>query len=152
MEKTLHDLAALFVNAIPTVCLLILLHFYLKAMLFRPLEKVLKQREDLTEGARKVAEQSLAAAERKEQEYQEKLREARAEVYRAQEETRRRWLEDQAAQIAQARERSEALVRSAKQEIINEAATARLSLEESSYALADEIAAAVLARPAGSAA
>ncbi len=152
MEKTLHDLAALFVNAIPTVCLLILLHFYLKAMLFRPLEKVLKQREDLTEGARKVAEQSLAAAERKEQAYQEKLREARAEVYRAQEETRRRWLEDQAAQIAQARERSEALVRSAKQEIINEAATARLSLEESSYVLADEIAAAVLARPAGSAA
>ena len=102
MEKTLHDLAALFVNAIPTVCLLILLHFYLKAMLFRPLEKVLKQREDLTEGARKVAEQSLAAAERKEQAYQEKLREARAEVYRAQEETRRRWLEDQAAQIGRA--------------------------------------------------
>src|SRR5882672_2375486 len=102
MEQTLHDLAALFVKAIPTVCLLILLHFYLKAMLFKPLEKVLKQREELTEGAKRAAEQSLAGAERKEQEYQDRLREARAEVCRAQEETRKKWLEDQAAQVAQA--------------------------------------------------
>ncbi len=152
MEKTLHDLAALFLKAIPTVCLLVLVYFYLKAMLFGPLEKVLKQREELTEGARKIAEQSLAAAEGKEQEYQEKLREARAEVYRAQEETRRRWLEAQAAQVAQARTRAEALVRTAREQIAGEAVTAREYLIGSSSELADEIAAAVLARQAGSAA
>src|SRR5882724_8900967 len=128
MEKTLHDLAALFLKAIPTVCLLVLVYFYLKAMLFKPLEKVLKQREELTEGARRVAAQSLTSAERKEQEYQEKLQAARAEVYRAQEETRRKWLEDQAAQVAQARERAEAMVRTAREQIAVEMKAARESL------------------------
>jgi F-type H+-transporting ATPase subunit b len=152
MEQILHDLAALFLKAIPTVLLVILLYFYLRAMLFKPLEKVLKQRDELTEGARRTAEQSLAAAERKEQEYQDKLREARAEVYRAQEETRRKWLEDQAAQVAQARERAEAMVRTAKEQIAAEAAAAREGLAHTSAELAEEIATVVLGPRVGSAA
>ena len=149
MEQTLQALGGILLKAIPTVCLLLLLHFYLKGMLFGPLEKVLKQRDELTEGARKAARQELAAAERKAQEYEARLREARAEVYRQQEETRRRWLEDQAAQIAEARERNAGAVRQAKQEIAAEAEAARQSLIETSGALADQIAAAVLSRRAG---
>ena len=149
MEQTLQALGGILLKAIPTVCLLLLLHFYLKAMLFGPLEKVLKQRDELTGGARKAAEQSLAAAGRKAQEYEAKLREARAEVYRQQEETRRRWLEDQAAQVAQAHERTAGAVRQAKRQIAAEAAAARQSLLGSSGALADQIATAVLARRAG---
>lgn len=149
MEQTLQALGGLLLKAIPTVCLLLLLHWYFKAMLFGPLDRILKQREELTEGARRAADESLAAVERKQQEYEAKLQEARAEVYRAQEETRRRWLEDQAAQIAQTRERSEATVRTAKEQIVAEAATARDSLADSSAALADQITTAVLARRAG---
>jgi F-type H+-transporting ATPase subunit b len=149
MEQTLHALGGILLKAIPTVCLLLLLHFYLKAMLFGPLEEVLKRRDQLTGGARKAAEQSLAAAERKAQEYEARLREAKAEVYRQQEETRRRWLEDQAAHIAQAHERTAGAVRQAKEQIAAEAAAARQSLLGSSGALADQIAAAVLARRAG---
>jgi F-type H+-transporting ATPase subunit b len=148
MEQTLHALAGILQKASVTIGLLLLLHFYLKAMLFGPLEKVLKQRDALTKGARKTAEQSLALAEQKTQEYEAKLREARGEVYKDQEETRRRWLEDQAAQIAQAREVTSAVVRKAKEEIAAEAAAARQSLTESSGALADEIATTVLARRA----
>ena len=81
MEKTLHDLGGLMVHAIPTILLLILLYFYFKAMLFGPLEKVLKQRAELTAGARQAADASLAAAERKQQEYERKFAEARAEAY-----------------------------------------------------------------------
>src|SRR5260370_16969179 len=91
MEQTLQALSGILLKAIPTVFLLIILHFYLKAMLFRPLQKVLKQREELTAGARRAAEQSLAAAERKAQDYKTKLRDPRAEVYKEQEETRRRF-------------------------------------------------------------
>jgi F-type H+-transporting ATPase subunit b len=152
MEQILHALAGLLLKAIPTVCLLIILNLYLRVMLFGPLQKVLTQREELTEGARRAAEKSLANAERKQQEYEEKFREARAEVYRAQEETRRVWLEDQAVQIAEARKRSEELVRGAKEQIAAEAEIARRTLAESSAALADEIATTVLARAAGSAA
>src|ERR1700722_17474328 len=125
MEQTLQALGVILLKAIPTIFLLLLLHFYFKAMLFGPLEKILKQREELTEGARKAAEQSLAAADRKQQDYEVKFRDARAEVYRAQEETRRVWLDDQTAQIAEARRRSEESVHAAKQQITAEAATAR---------------------------
>ena len=145
MEQTLHALAGILQKAVLTVGLLLLLHFYLKAMLFGPLEKVLKERDQLTKGARKAAEQSLAAADKKTQEYEAKLREARGEVYKEQEEIRRRWLEDQASEVAQARERNAAAVRKAREEIAAEAAEARRNLTESSGALADEIATAVLA-------
>ncbi len=145
MEQTLHALAGILQKAALTIGLLLLLHFYLKAMLFGPLEKVLKERDRLTKGAREAGARSLAAADKKTQEYEAKLREARAEVYKEQEEIRRRWLEDQASQVAQARERNAAAVRKAREEIVAEAAAARLSLTESSGVLADEIATAVLA-------
>jgi F-type H+-transporting ATPase subunit b len=145
MEQTLHALAGILQKAALTIGLLLLLHFYLKAMLFGPLEKVLKERDRLTKGAREAGARSLAAADKKTQEYEVKLREARAEVYKEQEEIRRRWLEDQASEVAQARERNAAAVRKAREEIAAEAAAARRSLTESSGALADEIATTVLA-------
>ena len=149
MEQTLHALAGIMVKAIPTVVLLLILHFYLKAMLFKPLDQVLKQRQELTEGARKAAEQSLLAADRKQQEYEAKFREARAEVYRLQEETRRQWLDDQAAQIAEARERSEVSMRSAREQIAAEVTAAKQTLADTSGVLADQIADAILARKTG---
>ena len=148
MEQTLQALGGILVKAIPTVVLVLLLHFYLKAMLFGPLEKILKQREELTEGARKAASASLAEAERKSAEYEAKLRDARAEVYREQEETRRKWLDRQATQVAEARAAMEVSVREAKAQIATEAATARTTLLSTSSALADEIATAVLSRRA----
>jgi F-type H+-transporting ATPase subunit b len=152
MEQTLHALAGILQKAVLTIGLLLLLHFYLKAMLFGPLEKVLKERDRLTKGAREAGARSLAAADKKTQEYEAKLREARAEVYKEQEEIRRRWLEDQASEVAQARERNAAAVRKAREEIAAEAAAARRSLTESSGALADEIATTVLAGRASEAA
>ena len=152
MEQTLHALAGILQKAVLTVGLLLLLHFYLKAMLFGPLEKVLRESDRLTTGARKTAEESLAAAGRKTQDYEARLREARAELYREQEETRRRWMEDQASQIAQARERAGTSVRAAREQIAAEAAAARASLTNSSQALADHIATALLAGRPGDAA
>ncbi|HEX5432066.1 MAG TPA: ATP synthase F0 subunit B [Bryobacteraceae bacterium] len=149
MGQTFQQLGGLFIEAIPTAILLLIVHFYLKFMLFRPLRKVLQERDDLTEGARKTAQESLAAAERKAAEYEAMFREARAEVYRQQEETRRRWLEDQSKQVAEARERTDASVQRAKDEIAAEAAAARQNLLETSGALADRIASRVLARRVG---
>jgi F-type H+-transporting ATPase subunit b len=148
MAQTLHALGGIFVKAIPTVLLLVFLHFYFKLMLFGPLKKVLKRREELTEGARKIAGESQAFADRKAAEYEAKLRDARAQVYRAQEETRKRWLDDQVAQVAEARKRNEELVKQTRYEIATEAAGARQTLLGTTSALAEEIATAVLARRA----
>ncbi|HEV2201136.1 MAG TPA: ATP synthase F0 subunit B [Bryobacteraceae bacterium] len=146
MQQTLEALVGILQKAVPTIVLLLLLHFYFKAMLFGPLEKILKQRDALTRGARQSAEESLASAERKTAEYEAKLRDARGEVYREQEEIRRQWLDEQAAQIEQARDRAAAAVRDAKYVIAREAASARTTLLETSGALADRIASGILSR------
>ena len=78
MQETLQALGGILLKAIPTVILLIILHFYLKAVLFGPLDRMMQKRRELTEGARKIAEDSLAAAARKADEYEAKLRDARA--------------------------------------------------------------------------
>jgi len=146
MEQTLQALSGILLKAIPSALLLIILHFYLKGMLFKPLQKVLKQREALTEGARKAADESLAAAERKAQDYEAKFRDARSEVYREQEETRRVWLEDQAGQIAAGQSRSAEAMAAADKRIAEEIAAGKQSLVDTSAALADSIANTILAR------
>lgn len=148
MEQTLQALVGILEKAVPTVLLLIVLHFYLKAMLFKPLAKMLRERDALTKGARQTAEESLAAAERKTAEYEAKLQAARGEVYREQEEIRRKWLAEQAEQIERGRERTAAAVRDAKFQIAREAAAARTSLLETSGMLADQIASTILNRRA----
>ncbi|HEY7337078.1 MAG TPA: hypothetical protein VH639_19445 [Bryobacteraceae bacterium] len=152
MEQTFQALGGILLKAIPTVVILLILHFYLKSTLFKPLRESLKERERLTSGARKAAEESLAAADRKAKEYEAKFREARAEVYKQQEETRKQWLQDQAAQTAAAHSRSRASIEEARGHIATEAASARQNLQESSESLADRIADRVLARRAGEAA
>jgi F-type H+-transporting ATPase subunit b len=146
MEQTLHDLSGILLKAIPTVILLIILHFYLKGMLFIPLQKVLKRREELTAGARKAADESLAAAERKAQDYEAKFRDAKAVVYKEQEETRRVWLEDQAKQIAAGQARSAEAMANADKKLQEEKTAAKQNLVETSAALADSIANTILAR------
>lgn len=146
MEQSLQWLAGTLIKAIPTALFLILLNIVFRFWLFKPLRKVLKQREELTAGARKAAETALAEADRKVQEYEVKLRDARAEVYKDQDETRKKWLADQATQAAQAHAQAEASIKQAREEIAAEAAAARQSLQESSTGLADQIASSILQR------
>jgi F-type H+-transporting ATPase subunit b len=146
MEQTLQALSGILLKAIPTSILLVILYFYLKAMLFGPLQKVLKQREELTAGARKAADESLATAERKAQDYEAKFRDARAEVYKEQEETRRIWMEDQAKQIEEGKARTGATVAAARKQLSDESAAGKQNLVETSAALADRIATMILAR------
>ncbi len=148
MQETLQALGGILLKAIPTVILLIILHFYLKAVLFGPLDRIMQKRRELTEGARKTAEDSLAAATRKADEYEAKLREARAAVYKQQEEIRKRWLDEQTQQVAEARVRSESTVKSAREAIAQDVAAARKSLQDTSAVVADQIVATVLGKRA----
>ena len=104
-----------------------------------------KQRGDLTEGTRKAAADSLAAADRKTADYEAQIRDARSEIYKEQEELRRQWLDEQASQIDGAHDRALKQVQSARQQLAAEAESARQSLDVSVGVLADQIATAVLA-------
>ena len=114
MEATLHALGEILVQALPTFFLVLLLFIYLRSMFFKPLERVLAERREATEGARKKAAEALDRAKAKAADYEEKIRAARNDLYREQEEIRRKWRDDQSAQVAAARQSAEASVKEAK--------------------------------------
>lgn len=133
-------------KAIPTIVLVLLLHFYLKRMLFGPLERVLQQRNAATAGAVKAAEESLQKAERRAAEYESAIRDARGDVYREQEELRKGLLADQEAHLKDSRSRVDTMIQEARTRIQAEAEAARKSLADSAGVLADQISDSVLGR------
>src|SRR5664279_4370926 len=98
MEATLHALGGILLKAVHTFLLVVLLHFYLKAVFFKPLQKVLRQRYEATEGARKLAAESLERAASKTAEYEAAMRAARADAYQAQEQLHKRLKEREFAE------------------------------------------------------
>jgi F-type H+-transporting ATPase subunit b len=144
MEQTVHALGGILLRAIPTFLLVIFLYFYLKSMLFQPLEKVLAARDEATTGARKAAEALIQKADQKTAEYEAALREARSEMFRQQERMRRQWLDEQAVQVREAKAAGERMIEGAREQIAQEAAAARISLTQSSTELADQIASSIL--------
>ena len=143
--KLLQALTDILLKAIPTIIILVILHNFLKYVLFAPTEKMLKDRHALTGGARTAAEQALANAERKTQEYEAQFRDAKAVVYKEQEETRRKWLDDQGEQMVRAKADADARAAAAKKDIVADAAAARAELQQTSQTLADQIATSLLA-------
>jgi F-type H+-transporting ATPase subunit b len=148
MDVILHQLGQLLLKAVPTFLLVVLLQFYLKRVFFQPLEKVLHQRYEATEGAKKAAEESLARASAKAAEYEAALRAARTEVYQSQERLHAELQERETAQIAEARQRAEALIQAARADLEHDVAEAKSSLRSDSEALADQIANSILRRSA----
>jgi F-type H+-transporting ATPase subunit b len=148
MDATLHALGEILLKAVPTVLLVVVLHFYLKYVFFKPLKKVLDERYDATEGARKLAAESLEKAAAKTADYEAKLRAARAEVYQVQERLYKEMQERQAAQVAEARRNAEQMLRAAQAQIGLEAEQAKAALAAESDALAARIAEAVFRRSA----
>jgi len=146
MDSTLAALQTLILKALPTFFLLVVLHFYLKHVFFKPLEKALQASNDATEGMRHLAEETLRHAEQKTAEYEEAIRQARNEIYKEEEELRRAQRQRQLEAVNAMRQTADAMVEEARSTIAAEVEAARASLERESEALADEIAAAVLRR------
>jgi F-type H+-transporting ATPase subunit b len=115
-------------------------------MFFRPLEQVLKKRYEATEGARKLAEESLAKAAAKTEEYEAAMRAARGEVYQELGQLRRQLQDERAAAIEAARRQSEEQIAKAKAELEKEVAVLKQSLAGGSDALATQIAQSILRR------
>ena len=148
MDVILHQLGQLLLKAVPTFLLVILLQFYLKRMFFQPLEKVLHQRYEATEGARKAAEESLARASAKAAEYEAAMRAARSELYKTQDELHKQLQERESAQIAEARQRADTAIKAAKADLALDVEAAKASLAKDSEALANQIAESILRRSA----
>ena len=148
MDAMLHALGEILLRAVPTFLLLIFLHFYMKSVFFKPLEKVLHARYEATEGARKLAQESLARAADKAGQYESALFAAKSEIYQAQEEAFRDLQDQQSAAVAGARAAAEAEIQQARALLAADIAQAKTTLAAESDALAGRIADAILRRSA----
>ncbi len=85
MDNTLKQVGELLLGAIPTVVILLSLWAIYNAVVRKPLVRVLEQRRERTEGAVLKARADVSAAEAKTQDYEQRLREARLTIFKAQE-------------------------------------------------------------------
>jgi F-type H+-transporting ATPase subunit b len=148
MDSTLQALGGLLLRAVPTCLFLVLLHFYLKFVFYKPLERVLQKRYEATEGAQQSAQESIQRAAAKTAEYEAALRAAKASVYQAQEKLHRELQERQASELHAARQQADATVQQARAELVKEMESARAGLARDSEVLAGRIAESVLGRSA----
>ena len=148
MDETLRELGRLLLGSVPTVILLTLLYVIYKGVVHEPLRRVLEQRRAKTEGAVEKARADISAAEARTAEYEQRLREARAAVFRAQEARRKAANDARAKAVEQARQRAQSQVQAAKRDIEKDQEAAKAGLEREVTVLAQEIVRRVLA-PAG---
>ena len=149
MEVIFQQLGAMFVGAIPTALLFIVLVLAYQFLVQGPLTATLKQRRALTEGAMEDAQRAIAEAETRAAEYAAKLRQARAEVYKVREQRVKQWNAERDAQLDTARKAAGLKVSQARAEIEAEAASARQTILGSAGDLAGQVVRAVLPAAAG---
>ena len=70
------------VGSVPTMLLFLVTLLAYRLLVYTPLTKVLRERYARTQGAMESAAAAVAAAEKKTAEYEERLRAARAEIFR----------------------------------------------------------------------
>jgi F0F1-type ATP synthase membrane subunit b/b' len=144
--EILNQLGELFLAAVPTVVLVFLFYLFLRWSFFRPIMRVMAERNARIEGARREAESFRTTAQEKTRAYQETLRKTRAEIFSEQEAARRVVLEERSVTVQQARNRANEEIHAAKARIATEIEAARSELEASGNQLAEEIAQAVFER------
>ncbi|HYG98764.1 MAG TPA: ATP synthase F0 subunit B [Terriglobales bacterium] len=144
MDEILRQLGGLLLGAIPTIALFLLLYVAYRVLVHGPLERVLSERRDQTEGALERSRADIAAAEAKTAEYEHALREARLSVFKAQEIRRQKALELRSAVVAESRQKAEAQVREAKAALERDMAESKIRLQADSERLASEVIESIL--------
>jgi F0F1-type ATP synthase membrane subunit b/b' len=145
--EILHQLAGLFLQAVPTVIIVFLFYLFLCWAFFGPIEKAMAERTARIEGARKEAAAVEAVARQELDTYNEALKKARGEIYLEQEAARQAVLDDRAKLMKAMRSRAVEEVEAAKKKIAADLAASRVDVEHQAPALAGEIARMILGMP-----
>jgi F-type H+-transporting ATPase subunit b len=148
MDATLKALAALALQAIPTVLFFIFLTHYLKRVYFRPVAKILEERRKQTEGVRELAQRAMEAARKKGDEFESAIVLVRQQLLQENESQRRQWAEEQGRLVAEARAAAEAKVDAAKLEIARELEQAKADIGASVELISSQMVDSLLKRRA----
>ena len=147
MDAILRQIGELLVNSIPTIISVLILWTAYTFLVHNKLRQVLEQRHALTEGAIERAQQEIAIAEKRTAEYEQRVREARSQIYKTQQANRQRVMDERNAALADARKNAGEMVKKARTALEKDTVAAKASLEQHANVLADQVIATVL-RPA----
>ena len=127
---------------------LLVLTVVLDRLLFRPLQRVVRQREEAIRSARELADRSAQEAKAATAEFERKIAAARGEVYREMDEVRRAALQARAQILSETRAQAEQEIAAASARLQADAEEARRRLSADAEALGAAAAERVLGRRA----
>lgn len=129
------------------IFLILLMVGVLNRTLFRPINRILAEREGQTEGGLSEAHSIVAGVRQKLQEYEQRLREARSDGYQLLEERRTESLRQREQKIRELKDEIGEWSRQKKNELRKEAENARVALAQNSREFGVQIASRILERP-----
>jgi F-type H+-transporting ATPase subunit b len=144
MDELLHQIGDLALGAVPTMILFILLVLAYRFILYGRLLQVREERRERTAGALERSRLAIIEADVRAQEYEAKLRAARAEIFRAREQRIRQWNAEREKALGAARLAAQERVHAAQTALQAQAAEAQKQIEASAGQLAAQVLAAVL--------
>jgi F-type H+-transporting ATPase subunit b len=147
VDELLRQLGDLVLGSVPTMLIFLILVFAYRYILYGPLLRTLAERRARTSGALEAAHAAIAAADAKAQEYEAKLRAARAEIFHQRELRVQQWTAQKDAALASARLAAQDRVAQARSGIEAEADSARRQIENVGGLLAAQVLQAILPAP-----
>jgi F-type H+-transporting ATPase subunit b len=149
MQEIIEQVGKLLLGSIPTLILFILLVIAYQTLVQGPLSRTLRERKARTSGAVDEASKAIAAAEARTAEYANKLRQARAEVFRIREQRLKQWAQERDSALEAGRQAASVRVLEAKVGLEQEATVARKTLLAGADQLAEQVVRAVMPATAG---
>jgi F-type H+-transporting ATPase subunit b len=149
MNEILQQIGALLLSAIPTILLFVVMLVAYQILVQGPLTRMLAERRARTAGAVEDAHRAIAQAEARAAEYADKLRHARAEIFKMREQRAKQRNAERETALDAARKASGAKVDQAKAELDVETEHARQAIQGSAGELANQVVRAVLPLAAG---
>ncbi len=128
----------------------LLLTVILDRLLFRPILRVIAEREKAITSARELADRSALEARNATAEFERRTTDARGEIYRQMDEMRRAALAERAGILASTRAEAETQIAAATAQLQAEVENARRTLSEEADALGTAAADRILGRKAAS--
>lgn len=129
------------------IIIILVMVFVLNATLFKPINRILEEREQRTRGRSTEAHDILRRVEEKLTHYEQTLRSTRAEGYHLLEQERAAAMQERQAQLTAVREEISRSVAEQKQAVHAQAEEARTTLNSEARRIAAEIGAQILHRP-----
>jgi F-type H+-transporting ATPase subunit b len=144
MTDLLSQLRNLFLGAVPTGVLLAIVWLGYRVIVHGKLVRVLSERRERTEGAMEKARAAISAAEARTSDYEQRIRDAKLAIYKAQELRRQKQLDARVTQLAEARRAAGAHVQSGRESVNAEVVKAKAGLETQVHSLVKQIVRTVL--------